>query len=277
MNAQLTSVGTPTRLDLSSISQKMVCDYNAPYVAIIAGTNSQIVQVCCNHWDCQKHGIVRAGQEYWRIVEGAINLAKQHTLYFYTFTCRGGNLQVNEAERSYGLWTNRLLSTMRASAKTQSQFWAYAQVTERQNRGHPHSHLIMSYLHSDALLRHDKKGKPYYYSKWFRKRHIKAGLGTQSRITPVNDADAASRYIAKYLFKASMFTVMPDSWHRVRYSQSFPKRQLDELPLRDDAFPLLTKSDWERANKADVWFKVEDMLMYEISHRRILRMFRPAN
>jgi len=270
--------GTPSALDLFSTSQKSsnrICSYNAPFIAIIDGERGKIVQVCCNHWDCPKHGIVRAGQEYWRIVNGAKELAASHTLYFYTFTCRGKSLSLGDAERDYLLWTNRLLSTMRARCKREGGAWCYVQVTERQKRGHPHSHLLMAWIPSDARKKLDAKGKEYIYSKWFMDAHEKVGLGTQSKITEVANAEAASRYIAKYLFKDAMFSVMPKGWKRVRYSQSFPER-VNETALHDDCYPLLGTADYKRANESGVWFECDNEGIYEYVHRRIMRVMRPS-
>ena len=60
--------------------------------------------------------------------------------------------------------------------------------------------------------------------------------------------EGASRYVAKYLFKDSIFTTdWPPRWKRVRYSQSFPKLR----ERKTDAFVLLKHEDWYRlASKA---------------------------
>jgi len=135
--------GTPPSLDLFSISQK-ICIYSAPFIAVIEGKKGRIIQANCNHWDCPRCGILRAKHEYGRIVNGAKLLGETHALYFYTFTCRGKTLPIHKAQKDYLLWTNRLLSNMRAMCRKEGGTWAYVQVTERQKRGHPHSHLIMA-------------------------------------------------------------------------------------------------------------------------------------
>lgn len=265
------SDGTPSDLDLLSISQK-ICTYAAPYIAVINGDKSVIVQACCNHWDCPRCGEMRAKSEYGRIVAGAELLSQNHTLWFYTFTCRGRDLPLLTAQRDYGLWTNRLLSTMRARCKIEGGSWVYVQVTERQRRGHPHSHLLMAWIPDDGRRKCDKEGKEYIDSKWFRAAHKRAGLGTQSKITPVNSVAATASYIAKYLFKDAMFTVMPKNWHRVRYSHSFPKRPVDETALQGKSFPLLTNEDWRRAELSGVTFLVPQMEVWAVAKKHIRKV-----
>lgn len=265
--------GTPSALDPLSTSQK-ICIYKAPFIAVIQGEKGAIIQACCNHWDCPRCGEMRAKHEYGRIVNGAKIIGESHTLYFYTFTCRGKSLSLETAQRDYLLWTNRLLSTMRARAKAEGGFWCYVQVTERQKRGHPHSHLLMCWLPGDAIRRMDSKGKPYYYSKWFNSAHSKSGLGTQSRVTPVASVEAVSRYIAKYLFKDAQFTLMPKGWKRVRYSQNFPKaleRQVDETSI---TFPLLKHEDWRRAELSGATFACEDMAVWAIARKHVRKVVR---
>lgn len=260
--------GTPPDLDLFSISQK-ICSYSAPFLAIIEGGKGRIIQTNCHHWDCPRCGILRAKHEYGRIVNGAKTLSEVHSLYFYTFTCRGKSLSVYRAERNYLLWTNRLLSTMRARARTEGGHWDYVQVTERQKRGHPHSHLLMCWIPGDALRRVDSKGKPYIYSKWFLERHKASGLGTQARITPVESVEGTARYIAKYLFKDAMLTKMPANWHRVRYSQNFP--QLDETELRQDVryITIGKPAEWAQIAKESIRFEVASHSIFQIASMRV--------
>lgn len=272
-NPAAVSAGYSPRLDPLSTSQK-ICTYNAPFIAIVDGDKSKIVQACCNHWDCPKCGIMRAKHEYGRIVNGAQELSRTHALYFYTFTCRGRDLSLDVAQRDYLLWTNRLLSAMRARCKKEGGTWCYVQVTERQKRGHPHSHLLMVWLPVGSEKRTDSEGKPYIYSRWFTKAHTKAGLGTQSKITAVESPIGAAKYIAKYLFKDVMFTEMPKHWKRVRYSQEFPDRPIDETSLPEFSFPLITPSDWKRAALHNVWYECSDDIIYTIASKRIQRVKR---
>ena len=139
------------------------------------------------------------------------------------------------------------------------------QVTERQRRGHPHSHLIMAWIPRGAEKRTDSAGKPYIYSQWFRAAHEKSGLGTQSKITPVGSVEATAKYVAKYLFKDAMFTKMPKHWKRVRYSQNFPDAPEHEKQPADSIFTLETPSDWRRAEKAGVSFSCPQMIVWQVA------------
>jgi len=262
-----TAVGTPTALDLFSTSQK-ICIYSAPFLAIVRGNRGSIIQTCCNHWDCPRCGQIRAREEYGRIVEGARLLGKSHTLYFYTFTCRGRYLSLHKAERNYLLWTNRLLSTMRARCKAEGGNWVYVQVTERQKRGHPHSHLLMAWIPNDGILTVDNKGKDCIASKWFSDAHFRAGLGSQSKITPVNSVEATAKYIAKYLFKDAMMTRMPKGWKRVRYSQNFPSSLTKERDANATYITIKSEKDWKLVAKNEVRFATETRYIYELAFHR---------
>lgn len=236
------------------------CSYSAPYFAFKKRESVYgLVQGCCNHWDCPRCGITRAKQEYGRIVEGCRTIAKAHSIYFLTITCKGKELAKNEADNHYLEWTNRLLNNLRDNAKARNLFWAYVQVTERQKRGHPHSHILTVWYPQD--LREGKKREyarsnagditwknvSVLRSDYLQKCSMRAGLGEQYDISKVDTIEGASRYVAKYLFKQEMFsTEFPPNWKRIRYSQNFPK-----LPVREtDAFVLISRDDW--ANLARV-------------------------
>lgn len=252
-------------LDLLSITQKSgvsfdelcsnffaVCINNAPHFAFspTASKSWIITQGNCHSWNCPKCGIARAKHEYGRMLEGCRTLAKEHELYFFTITCLGRELSWEQSEAGYPLWTNRLLSTLRANAKIRGVHWAYVQVTERQKRGHPHSHFITTYFPKDLMNgfvqkwqkingKRISKNVPALRSEYLSKRLSSAGLGSQYDITLVRSADATAKYVAKYLFKQAMFTtVWPKKWRRIRYSQSFPK-----LPERDTETMLLLKAE----------------------------------
>lgn len=260
--------GTPSALDLFSTSQK-TCSYGAPFLAIVKNGEGRIIQTNCHHWDCPRCGELRAKHEYGRIVNGARILDEGHTLYFYTFTCRGRYLSLHKAERNYLLWTNRLLSNMRARCNAESGYWCYVQVTERQKRGHPHSHLLLAWLPNDGIARVDSKGKEEIYSEWFNNAHHKAGLGTQSKITRVASAEATARYIAKYLFKDAQLTRMPKHWKRVRYSQNFPKAVEHEKDENAQYTTIHNDRDWKAIGKQGIRFKTEVRAIYEIALRRV--------
>lgn len=234
------------------------CVNNAPF---FAWSNSEktysVMQGCCNDWQCPKCGIQRAKHEYGRIVNGCRELATNHDIYFLTITCRGREMTLAESESNYLTWTNTFLTAVRTRAKRESQDWHYVQVTERQKRGHPHSHILTTYKPHDLYLGTKdhwthKNGKltlekrEALRSDWIEQRCISAGLGNQYDISKVESVEGASRYVAKYLFKDCMFsTEFPKHWKRIRYSQEFP-----ELPAQEtDAFVLLKADDWQKLAK----------------------------
>lgn len=250
-------------LDQLSTSQKEMyfppqlnCIYHAPFFAYTKTEKRySVVQGCCNHWDCPRCGEMRAKAEYGRIVNGAHVLAENgKTFWFVTITCRGKEITSEQATEGYLLWTNRLLSTCRARAKIQETDWFYAAVTERQKRGHPHSHFLTTFIPSDYTiekkwrLRKQKGGYAYaqvdvFRSEWFGEKVVAAGLGPQYDISRVENVEKVSRYIAKYMFKGTAFSAdWPPGWKRVRYSQSYPK-----LPKRaSTAFVLMSSADWQK-------------------------------
>jgi len=265
---RITAEAQASPLDLLSISQK-ICTYSAPYLAMINGASGKIIQTCCNHWDCPRCGEMRAKHEYGRIVSGAQSLGAKHKLYFYTFTCRGRDLSLDDAQRDYLLWTNRLLSTMRQRCKKEGGTWVYVQVTERQKRGHPHSHLLMAWIPSDAKNGRDDKGNECILSEWFKTAHHKAGLGTQCQITEVKSVEATARYVAKYLFKDAQFTRMPPNWKRIRYSHSFPQKTETEKNQNIEYMTVGKDHEWRAIAKLDISFVTDDINLYHIARRRI--------
>lgn len=262
-------------LDLLSTSQTQTvtgqpprCVYGAPLVAIRSIEGGTIKQSCCNHWDCPACGIIRAKQEYRRIVDGCSKLASDHKLYFWTLTCRGKECSLEEAEENYYAWTNRLLTNARTKAGRAGEFWVYVQITERQkkNRLHPHSHIITTFLPSDAVGTTDSKGRRAFVSAWFSQANESAGLGSQHRISQIEQPEAASRYVAKYMFKNSMVEEWPPKWKRVRYSQNWPK--LPEFqPVA--MFILNNAQEWRKAGLERVIWQCEGEVIYEMARHRI--------
>jgi hypothetical protein len=236
------------------------CLNNAPYFAYkINGKKWGVVQGCCNDWNCPRCGQQRARQEYGRIVSGARELGETNKLYMLTITCRGKEVSYEDAENSYLVWTNNLLTTLRMSAKRAGKTWAYASVTERQKRQHPHSHYLTTYCPDDVVLVKKGEGKFSYtqgqaylakhttlQTAYLEKACVNAGLGWQYDLSELESVEGASRYVAKYLFKETVFsTVWPKGWRRVRYSQSWPK-----LPdVKGEAVILLSKFDWYRLSR----------------------------
>ncbi len=244
------------------------CVNYAPFFAyrIGQGKGYAIVKGACHSWACPRCGILRAKREYGRIVEGCRALAKEHQLYFLTITCKGRDISWEQSEAGYLTWTNKLLTTLRKSAKKYELHWAYVQVTERQKRGHPHSHFLTTY-HPHDLVDGSKdswktvNGKlclhrvPALRSNYLETRCVSAGLGSQYDISLVQSAEAASRYVAKYMFKESMFlTSWPKKWRRVRYSRSFPK-----LPEQTgEATVLIKRQDWRDLARKAVFIEPQD-------------------
>jgi len=260
-------------LDLLSTSQTrpLICPFGAPFAAMVVEGKGRIFQTCCNHWECPCCGEVRAKQEYRRIVAGCEKLSQDHNLYFWTLTCRGKEISLAEAEESYYVWTNVLLTNARTKAKRGGEFWAYVQVTERQKktRKHPHSHIITTYLPDDAIVSTDKAGLESYVSSWFARANGTAGLGSQHRISKVGSAAAVSRYVAKYMFKETMTETFPPKWKRVRYSENFPKLE----PLTPDMLIVLKSvADWRRADFTPLTWEAENETIYQMAAHRIGRV-----
>lgn len=242
------------------------CIYGAPYFAYEREKRYYgVTQGCCNHWDCPKCGLARAKHEYGRIVEGCVSLSEKHKLHFITITCRGKALSLREANARYLEWTNRFLDACRIKAKRSGKDWYYVQVTEKQKRGHPHSHILTTFDPEDIYLGHVWKRDIWdgvsqnfrdlaLRSDWLAQAVVNAGLGSQYDISIVRTAQAASRYVAKYMFKDDMFgTHWPKGWKRVRYSQSFPK-----LPEREtSAFVLLSRFDWQKLAGLAAWVSTD--------------------
>jgi len=253
------------------------CINRCPYIFYREATGTaHIVQGCCNDWTCPRCGHIRARQEYAKIVNGAKTLAEQAMpLYFWTLTCRGKELSLWEAEKGYLKWTDKLLTAARNKSKRAGMDWHYAQVTERQKRMHPHSHLIMSYVPPDvsgygrgARLPNGRIAKhAVLWSDWLIKAVSRAGLGTECEISLIRSPAAVAVYVSKYLFKDAITTKWPKGWKRVRYSQSWPK-----LPERAmmDAFPLIRLADWKRMDNLGITVHTDSMETYYAALARLI-------
>lgn len=236
--------------------QHQGCIYHAPFFAIEKNPSSgvwSLSQGQCHHWDCPRCGIIRAKHEYWRIVKGSQQVVSEgHSLYFLTITTRGVGLPVAEAEKNYLQWTNRLLTNLRGQSKRRLAYWCYVQVTERQNRKHPHSHILTTYepldLVEGAKWQYEQVNgvKQGYWQDALRSHSLQcsigaSGLGEVYDISLVKSAAAVSRYIGKYLFKQTLLTVWPEGWRRVRYSQNWPQSDFEPA---SNAIALINKNDW---------------------------------
>ena len=258
----------------------LTCKYKAPFFAYEKHPlRYGVVQGSCNHWDCPKHGEEVARKHYHRIVEGARVLDQRGVrLAFLTVTCRGKDLDAAYAFKHYLEWTNRLFDAMRAKAtrKTKQhdpEMWAYCQVTEKQKRSHPHSHVLLSFMPADTVLGFVEKwsnGKdgwkmsivPALRSDWLAGEVVSAGLGSQYDLSEVETVDAASRYVAKYMFKRSQFTDnFPPGWKRVRYGTGWPKLP-EQKSTGAKALVLLSAADWGNLSSLAAIIDAHDSAAY---------------
>lgn len=273
-----TQTSEPANECCAALVPALKCVNNAPF---FAWQNTEkaytVAQGNCHSWSCPRCGINRAKHEYGRIVEGCRTLAQSHELYFLTITCRGRELSLEQSEAGYYAWTNILLTAVRTRAKRENQAWHYVQVTERQKRGHPHSHILTTWKPHDLYIGTKETWKyinghlvcenvECLRSDWLKERCVSAGLGDQYDISKVESVEGASRYVAKYMFKDTMFeTSFPKHWKRVRYSQSFP-----ELPTHEtDAFLLMTDTDWHKLASTALIVNPRDQIAHDECLRRL--------
>jgi hypothetical protein len=270
---------SPTTALQERVASTSPCTYNAPYFAYQNETKAwHITQGNCHHWDCPRCGLGRAKQEYGRMVEGCRLLASEHQLYFITITCRGKEITHEYAEENYGKWTNRLLDACRAKWKRAGGQWHYVQVTERQKRLHPHSHFITTFAPPVSTITTVRKKKreasgqyknvvsTHIRSDWFEGQIKKSGLNDQYDISVVQSSEGAARYVAKYLFKPSIFEASwPSGWKRIRYSQSFPKAE----ERQTNAIVLLTIEDWYKLASKAMIVSVDNMDDFEHASNKL--------
>lgn len=265
-----------TKLKPDTWTPEPKCDYAAPYICFQNQTDHawHIIQGCCNHWDCPRCGLIRAKEEYARIVEGAKKLDNEgRKLYFLTMTCRGKELSRDQAEKGYLEWTHRLLRTATDKARRKGDYWCYVQVTERQRRGHPHSHMLTTFCPDDAvsyakgeMLPNGRKARhDSLWSEWWRGANVRAGLGAECDISAVKTPEAVARYIGKYLFKQTAVDRWPKGWKRVRYSQNWP-----DLPdiTNPTAFPVIKFADWFRVGDLREPVRADSVYTYAAAQAR---------
>lgn len=248
-----------SQLEQANFFKALDCMNNAPYIFFVDNAGvARLVQGCCNNWTCPRCGHMRALEEYGRMVNGAKVLSEAgEKLFFLTLTCRGKDVTLEEAESGYAGWTNKLLTTLRADAKRAGRSWYYAQVTERQKRGHPHSHLITTYRPNDALAFDAGEMLPSrviakhdcLYSAKLEKNCTSAGLGRMVDLSAIKNPVAVAVYVSKYMFKDAISEVWPKGWKRVRYSQSWPKLEREKPEI---AFPLVRFQDWLKMQALDL-------------------------
>lgn len=270
---------------ISKRQQADYCKRGAPFICYEDTPGKWVlVQGCCNNWECERCGHIRARKEYGRIVEGAQKLEDQgHALYFWTLTCRGADMPLETAESDYMKWTNRLLTACRAKCKRGGGFWCYMQVTERQQRLHPHSHILATFAPDDvrpyskgdwllngAIAKHDG-----LWSDWFHARNVSAGLGPMCDLSEVQHAAAVAVYISKYLFKEAMTTKWPKGWRRIRYSRNWPKTDVSQKDV--NAFPVMSKSDWLKVDTLPHVTAADDTVYYASLARLVTSVYPPRS
>jgi hypothetical protein len=263
------------QIEYAEFAKTLTCENNAPFVFFVDdGGVGRLVQGCCNAWACPRCGHIRALHEYGRMVNGAKVLADSKTpLFFLTITCRGKEMTTAEAEAGYLIWTNKLMTVCRVAQKRRGLPWAYAAVTERQKRGHPHSHYVTTFCPTDtepyvtgarlkngSVARHDG-----LFSDWLMQAAITAGLGKMVDLSIIRSPVAVAVYTAKYMFKDTAATVWPKGWRRVRYSQSWPKLPVFHAEI---AFPLVHLSDWYRMQKLGLTVHADCLLTLESAWAR---------
>lgn len=204
------------------------------------------------------------------MVYGAETLAGEGlSLYFWTFTCRGRDLDLETADEHYYEWTNRALSRLRAQARREGAKWVYVQVTERQKRGAAHSHFIHTYVPGDAVPSGKRGRNVRYASLSFLRAVVDAGLGPQSDITAVAGPGAVASYISGYLRKHASEDAFPRKWKRVRWSKDWPEVQLEQT---DFAVPLLTRRDWQKIDADGAWWQVDNVDVLAYAKHRIFKV-----
>jgi len=253
------------------------CPRNAPFICYKNSVGMwNLVQASCNSWTCPRCGLLRAKEEYGRMVSGARQLADDgHKLYFHTFTCRGKELSKEQADDEYLLWTNRLLTTLRKDATKREHYWCYVQVTERQKRGHAHSHCISTYVPDDAIPYAKGERLPTgrrathdcLWSDYFRQRNVDAGLGVECDISEIRNPVAVAVYAAKYLFKEAQITEFGKGWRRIRYSRNFPK--LPEITGKE-AFAVVKHQDWRKIENLGVAVRTKDEWIVERAYAHLI-------
>lgn len=233
-------------------SQSIRCDNDAPHIAVRHGEKWRVYQGVCNSWNCSRCGVIRAQREYQRIYAGASDRANSgNNLAFITLTSRGKGTDVDEAESDWYKNTTKTMNAFRNKVKRNGDVWSYACVTERQKRGHPHAHYIITAVPDDTaifepdavIFRQWIADERVYISDWLLNQLIKSGMGYIHDIQFIDDIAGVVGYVSKYLFKSLQGDVWPKGWRRVRYSRDWKAR---DKGTADDGFALLHKGDWKK-------------------------------
>lgn len=254
-------------------NKSVLCPFGAPLIALSSEAGDDIIQGCCNHWTCPTCQMVLAGYHRHKMKEGAALLLEVGPIYFITITCRGRDLDTFTMDDEYYGWTNRLLTACRTKAKRAGQRWVYVQVTERQQRGAAHSHLISTWLPPVTNTWVDKKGRTHYSSTWLEKLCVKAGLGPQCTITLIVSAGAVAVYVSKYLEKQLNTDVWPAHWRRIRYSRDWPKTET----TFDIAQPLLKLEHWRKIDTVGIDFVAGSWAIWHYAAHRMRHLLTPES
>lgn len=211
-----------------------------------------------------------AGKVRARIVHGSRLLASEgKPLFFWTFTCRGRDLNLESADDNYYEWTNKALTNLRQKAKRQGQPWVYVQVTERQQRGAAHSHFVHTFAPDDSQVLQDSKGRFSLESEGFINAVVAAGLGPQCQITVIETPEAVAHYISGYLEKHANSDLFPRSWRRVRWSKEWP-----DLPPFESEYSavLRDRQAWSKIDALGHTFLAENDTMYQYARKRMVHV-----
>lgn len=211
-----------------------------------------------------------AGKVRARIVHGAKILHEQEKpLFFWTFTCRGRDLDMETADDYYYAWTNKALTNLRQKARRQGQPWIYVQVTERQQRGAAHSHFVHTYTPDDSEVFQDEKGRFHLDSEAFLNAVMASGLGPQCQITVIETPEAVAHYISGYLEKHANTDAFPKKWKRVRWSKEWP----DLPPVEAEHSSVLRdRAAWTKVDTLGHTFIAESELIYEYARIRMVNV-----
>lgn len=191
-------------------------------------------------------------------------------LYFWTFTCRGRDLDMETADDNYYGWTNSALTNLRQQARREGSFWAYVQVTERQQRGAAHSHFIHTFTPPDSKEFQNERGYVAVKSDSFLAAVVASGLGPQCEITRVETPLAVAAYISGYLKKHAHQDEFPKGWKRVRWSREWPKVP-EKKP--DWSVIIFGRKDWDACDKQHVQFVPENDAIGEMARRHMVNVW----
>ena len=251
-------------------NQSVRCENDAPHIAVLREGKWTVYQGCCNSWECERCGFIRARNEYHRLRYGCQNLwDKSVQLWMITLTSPGQGTDIEAAEQNWYNGTMKTLNALRNQYKRGGgENWYYACVTERQKRGHPHAHYIITAVPKDlawaapgATLRDGRMNhQASLQSDWLVDRLDVNRMGTVYDIQPIDDAAKVSAYVSKYLFKSLLQEKWPKGWRRVRYSRNWVKAG---YPKAEQAIALLGAKQWDELGRQGPNVVTDDAVVLE--------------